>query len=238
MKTKKIDNCFEKLVIDEPLELLITDSKTTISFTPSVKHIFVSSLINSDLIFEIEHDISILFLHNKGNSDCNITIKLVNLKARALIREVCLTTKNDKYNKNLKLIHDAKETFSDYKFFGFAIDESKLRISALSKIYKGMSRSEAHQMLNIITDGNARGEGQPGLLIDDYDVKASHGNSIGQVSDRDIYYLQTKGIKKMAARWMIIKGHVNKTLSILEDEQRNNIIDSIKDSLGIKANYE
>jgi Fe-S cluster assembly protein SufD len=200
MNLKSIIKENQSIVIKENCELVIKKSNCDISFLKNVNKVYISELVDSKISFVIASDISILFFHKDGNSKSNIKIKLTKHNAHATIREIALTTKDHQYEKNIELIHKHKSTFSDFKFFGFATNNSKIKISALSIVKKGMSKSEAHQMINIITEKNAHGEGQPGLLIDDFDVKASHGNSIGQISNKEVYYLQTKGIDKSLAQ--------------------------------------
>ena len=63
----------------------------------------------------------------------------------------------------------------------------------LKKIEKGMKNSNAFQTLKgIITSDQAIVEVNPILLIDEYDVKAGHGATIGKIEERILYYLNMR----------------------------------------------
>ncbi len=86
----------------------------------------------------------------------------------------------------------------------------------------------------MVTEDKAKAIGQPGLFIDDFDLKASHGNSIGQIDQRTLYYLQSKGISKANARWIIIQGLMQEALSSLETNDSKKIITTIREALGVQ----
>ena len=58
-------------------------------------------------------------------------------------------------------------------------------IDGVGRIYKGMSGSDTHQTNKIIVfDEGCKAQANPYLYIDEYDVKASHGASVGKIGRR------------------------------------------------------
>lgn len=49
---------------------------------------------------------------------------------------------------------------------------------------------------------------KPELLIDNDDVKCSHGATIGQINPQELFYLQSRGIPEAQARHMLARGFV------------------------------
>ena len=45
-------------------------------------------------------------------------------------------------------------------------------------------------------------------LIDNDDVKCSHGATIGQINPQELFYLQSRGIPEAQARHMLARGFV------------------------------
>lgn len=221
-----------KRVIHKNDELSLKNFVGEIYFASDVHQVFISIFLNSQVIFKLEHSIDFIFVHNKGSSKSQITFELLKQGVETNIKEIVLTTHNYFFQKKLTIKHLNKKTISNYHFCGIAINKSSLDITAKSIIEKYMSQSEAHQVLKIITDDMARGRGEPGLLIDDFNVKASHGNSIGQISDRDLFYLQTRGISQHEGKWMIIKGHLKTTLATLAQNHQQTILAQLQEQLG------
>ncbi len=90
-----------------------------------------------------------------------------------------------------------------------------------------MARSEAHQKIFVIISDQAKTSAHPNLVIDNFDVKASHANSIGQISPDQLYYLNSRGINKSDASKLIIMGYFNPVLNSFDDEVKNKIMNLI-----------
>ena len=52
----------------------------------------------------------------------------------------------------------------------------------------------------------ARGDANPILLIDEYDVKAGHAAGVGKIDEEQLYYLMSRGLTRRAAEILIIYG--------------------------------
>ena len=73
----------------------------------------------------------------------------------------------------------------------------KVILNGVEKILKGMKNSNAYQSLKgIIASDEATIEVNPILLIDEYDVKAGHGATIGKLDENSLYYLMSRGLDK------------------------------------------
>jgi len=48
----------------------------------------------------------------------------------------------------------------------------------------------------------------PKLLIDEYDVKASHGAAIGRINDDELFYLESRGLDETLAKQLIVFGYL------------------------------
>lgn len=85
-----------------------------------------------------------------------------------------------------------------------ADDEAAGAFSGLIKVNKGASKTEAFQSnRNIIGNDGARIFSKPTLEIYDDDVKCSHGTAIGQLDQKQIFYMRTRGLTEDQARFLL-----------------------------------
>ena len=55
-------------------------------------------------------------------------------------------------------------------------------------------------------------DSKPELLVDADDVKAAHGATVSQLDENEVFYFQTRGIKKDTAESMLSKGFVDEVI--------------------------
>ncbi len=76
-------------------------------------------------------------------------------------------------------------------------------------IENGMSFSKCHQDTKaIVFDEESSAHCDPVLLIDEYDVEASHAAAVGQISKDDLYYLQSRGLNYEQCIALLVNGFV------------------------------
>lgn len=89
-------------------------------------------------------------------------------------------------------------------------DQATGAFSGLIKVYKGASKTEAYQNnRNIITQDGARVYSKPTLEIYDDDVKCSHGSATGQLDEKQIFYMRTRGLDKDQAVLLLKQAFMN-----------------------------
>ena len=69
-----------------------------------------------------------------------------------------------------------------------------------------MHQSNNFQHLTGIISDDATIEMNPYLLIDEHDVIAGHGATVGQIDEEVIYYMMSRGIPEEKARLIYIEG--------------------------------
>ena len=91
------------------------------------------------------------------------------------------------------------------ELFKYVVDDEAIGIfSGLIKVFKGASKTEAYQNnRNIIGNEGARVYSKPTLEIYDDDVKCSHGSAIGQLDEKQIFYMRTRGLTEEQARFLL-----------------------------------
>ena len=89
-----------------------------------------------------------------------------------------------------------------------------------------MAKSKCVQLSKgIIMDDEAKITSKPILLIDEFDVIANHGASIGKMSDDSLFYLMSRGLTKKDAFLLVLNGIINPFIEkIFNEELKNEII--------------
>lgn len=78
---------------------------------------------------------------------------------------------------------------------------------SVSDISKGAHGTAAREDNRFMTLGDkAKAYADPTLLIDEYDVKASHAATIGRVDDESLFYLQSRGLSEQQAARLMTAG--------------------------------
>lgn len=177
---------------------------------------------------------SVVFNHiniNQENVSFNIEINLLEENAKAYFNNISVAKKNE-HNYNVKINNKAINTHGNIYQKAVCIKEGKISLKATGKINKDCSLSSNYQESRVLLlDKASYGEATPMLLIDNHDVLAGHKASVSKVDEADLYYLQTRGIKKEVAESLLTYAFVGPVVDKLEDGEL--ILKRIKNELEI-----
>lgn len=68
---------------------------------------------------------------------------------------------------------------------------------------------------NLLLSPDARVDTKPELLIDASDVKCKHGATVGQLSDEEIFYFQSRAISRNSAERMLVRGFAEDAIGLV-----------------------
>jgi Fe-S cluster assembly protein SufD len=254
-----LENTFNEIngvyYINKPYDeyLLITNAKKiVVSEGLNVK--LIDNNIESDLEIEIKQDAYVKYLsietsksniivNNSGEleyvrislleNDSNFTINL-NKENAYLNAKLLSIAKRTKQNFHQLVNHNKPNTTSVISNFGVALDNAQISFDTTGKIYNKMSKSKCSQLSKgIIMDDDSKITSLPILLIDEYDVEANHGASIGKMSDDDLFYLMSRGLNKTEAFLLMLEGIVNPFIQAIENEDlKKKALDNISTMIG------
>ncbi len=106
-----------------------------------------------------------------------------------------------------KEIHNARNTKSNIRIKGALQGKAKAIVQSFTKIMKTAANSEGHQKANVLLlSDTARASPIPKLEIDNYDVKASHEASVGQLDSEKLFYLMSRGLDSNGAVKLVVEG--------------------------------
>lgn len=151
--------------------------------------------------------------------DAKMHVDLKGEGAEVKMRAVAVSSDENKQNIDVLIIHQAPNTIGDMTNIGIANKKGKIVLNGVEKIEKGMKQANAFQTLKgIITSDQAIVEVNPILLIDEYDVKAGHGATIGKIEEEQLYYLMSRGLTQKESEKLIINGFLQPVIDEIDDE--------------------
>ncbi len=157
---------------------------------------------------------------NDATTDSKTNIFLLQEYASGTSKTVAITNKQQEASFRQLIEHKAKNTEGYIENYGVANNNSTLVFEGVGKINKNMKRSIARQSnKGIVLGKTSRLDANPLLLIDEFDVEASHGAAIGKMDDEQLYYLMSRGLTLSNAQRLIISGFLSPVLKLLQSEE-------------------
>lgn len=115
--------------------------------------------------------------------------------------------------------HRALNTTSDSVWRGVADDRSRGVFRGAIHVAPGADGSDASlSNKNLLLSGSAEIDTKPELEIHADEVKAAHGATIGQLDERALFYMRSRGIPKMEARALLTAAFCRAVLDDLPNE--------------------
>ena len=208
-----LNSSFKELTIslksDSLLELLIYNSECKVNCSLEENaHVIIYNVAfkKTDYLFDLKVDL------NESYSNVHI----INLY---------LGLENSKLVSNIMINHYSKNSTSLLETYAIGKDQATLVLNNNAFIKNGMKQSDARQMtrgLNLSKKASVKA--QPNLLIDEYDVVASHSATIGSIDKEELFYLMSRGLTETQAQEMVILGFVQPILSHIKNENIQQII--------------
>ena len=103
-----------------------------------------------------------------------------------------------------RVIHNIPRCHTS-ELFKYVLDDKAVgAFTGLVKVAQGADHTEAYQSnRNIISSDDAYMYSKPQLEIYDDDVKCSHGCATGQIDEQQVFYMQTRGIPRNTALFLL-----------------------------------
>ncbi len=156
---------------------------------------------------------------SNGNIISDTLISLVGEFSNTEVKTIAVADATQRQNVNTATFHNAKMSSSNIVNQGVAKEKAKLYFNNFGKIEQGMSESKAFQSTRgVILDRYASIQANPFLLIDEFDVEAGHGATIGKFDDDSLFYLMSRGLSKADAEKLIVNGFINPILDGIDNE--------------------
>jgi len=189
--------------------------------TAYLNGLFVRQEKNSQLITNT------ISLHG-GITRNHLHVELQGEHANASLYGLTLTDKDQQSDFFTSIEHAQPACHSNQIFKNILDDNSTGAFTGRIHVMPGAKKTEAYQRNNsVLMTKAAKMNTKPQLVIDNDDVKCSHGATIGQVNEEALFYLQTRGINEAEARLMLMFAFAHEVLANIRVEQLRQSIDRL-----------
>jgi Fe-S cluster assembly protein SufD len=130
--------------------------------------------------------------------------------------------------------HLAEHCTSDLLIKGCLKDRARSVYQGLIQVAEGAQRTDAYQAnRNLLLSETARADSIPGLEILANDVRCTHGATIGNVDQEQMYYLMARGLRAPDAQRLIVEGFFAPVIDRIPlDSVRDQLREAIQSKIG------
>jgi Fe-S cluster assembly protein SufD len=122
-------------------------------------------------------------------------------------------------------LHETGPSGGDVHWRGAATGASRASFEGLIQIDPGAQQTHTYlQFHSMMLSPKARIDAIPSVLVSSDDVSASHGGTVGELDEKAIFYMQTRGLDRPAAVRVIVEGFFEPLISELDDEPLEELV--------------
>ena len=116
-------------------------------------------------------------------------------------------------------LHEAGHTTGDTVWHGAATGSARASYEGLIKIVPNAQESHTYlQTHSMMLSPKAKVDAIPSLIVETDSVSASHGGTVGELDEEQVFYMQARGISRREAIRLIVEGYFEPIVTQLDDE--------------------
>jgi len=122
-------------------------------------------------------------------------------------------------------LHEQGDTTGDTIWKGALTGESRASYEGLIQIERGAQNTHTYlQTHSMLLSPDARGDAIPSLIVETDNVSASHGGTVGEIDEDQVFYMTTRGIPRHDAVRTLVEGYFEEVVQRLHDEALEGIV--------------
>jgi Fe-S cluster assembly protein SufD len=122
-------------------------------------------------------------------------------------------------------LHEQGDTTGDTFWKGALAGESRASYEGLIKIVRGAQNSHTYlQTHSMLLSPKAKGDSIPSLIVETDNVSASHGGTVGEIDEQQVFYMTTRGIPRAEAVRILVEGYFEPVIAKLGDEPLEELV--------------
>ena len=121
--------------------------------------------------------------------------------------------------------HESANTTGDTVWKGAATGSSRASYEGQIEINEKATNSHTNQQThNLLLSRDAKVDAIPSLIVKVDDVSASHGGTVGEVDEDQVFYMRTRGIDRETAIRILVEGFFEPVITLFEDEHLETLV--------------
>ncbi len=139
--------------------------------------------------------------------EVGMRIRLTGRGSRAEVMIAYCGRQRDETSMDITFVHDAQDTYGRVIVKAALFDESRFVLKGMLEITPRAKGADSYLLANgLLVSGQARAEIYPQLEIQTDEVRASHGSSVGRIDQKQLFYLQSRGVPRDEAEKIVLSG--------------------------------
>lgn len=161
--------------------------------------------------------------------------RLVGEGSTALMSGVYFVDEKQHMDYDTEQNHVAPHAKSDLLYKGALKDKARAVWQGMIRVYPKAQRTDAYQAnRNLALSHDARTDSIPGLEIEADDVRCTHGSTVSQIDNEEVFYLMSRGIPRPIAEQLIVNAFFQPVLDrIPHDRVRQRLEKSFAAKMGL-----
>ena len=116
--------------------------------------------------------------------------------------------------------HNVPHTYNNVLAKGTVTDKATSVFRGLIKIEKAAQQTDSYLADHtLLLSNDALANSIPSLQIEANDVKASHGATVGQIDEEQLFYLASRGLDRSEAEQLIVSGFFEPLTAKIQDKE-------------------
>lgn len=140
-------------------------------------------------------------------------LRLIDSNAAVKVYGLTVARGEQVYDQRTLQLHAAPHTTSDLLYKNALLDRSHTIFSGMIHVEETAQQTDAYQTnRNLLLSPSAETNSLPGLEIRAHDVKCSHGATTGQLDQKLLFYMRSRGLPKKVAQELLVFGFFEEVL--------------------------
>jgi Fe-S cluster assembly protein SufD len=124
-------------------------------------------------------------------------------------------------------LHEQGHTTGDTVWKGALTGESRASYEGLIEIVENAQDTHTYlQTHSMLLSPKAKGDAIPSLIVKTDNVSASHGGTVGEIDEEQVFYMMTRGIPRTVAVRILVEGYFEEVVQKLEDDALETLVRS------------
>jgi Fe-S cluster assembly protein SufD len=158
----------------------------------------------------------------------DVHLKFTEEGAEAYVDGLYMLGSEQHHDTHSEIDHRLPNCVSHQTYKGVLNDKSRGVFNGKVFVRENASGTDAQQSnKNLLLSNDARVDTKPQLEIFNDDVKCSHGATVGQLEDEELFYLLSRGISENLAKNLLTYGFAEEIINKIEIEAIKNELDAM-----------
>jgi Fe-S cluster assembly scaffold protein SufB len=148
--------------------------------------------------------------------------------AKCFLNTLNLLKERKEGHININVNHKEKKSLSKILVKTILKDRAKASFQGMVRMERGAKKSKSSQLNNnLLLSNEVKSFSRPFLDVFEEDVKANHGATFAKFNEEELFYLQTRGISKRDASFLLINGFCQEIIDLIKVKELKKVLKKV-----------